>query len=232
MKVGKTNFIERYFGIRASGSNIRTEILAGLTTFFAMSYILFINPSVLAKAGMEWGAVFLATIIASVIGTLVMGLVANVPYAQAPGMGLNAFFTYSVCLTMHISWKVALTAVFVEGADGFDLSGAFRVFEMLGEELVGTSIRLNPDGEVLVDGEVVSVRPCIGGSFLSDDGFSVSVKTIPGLTYELKRASEPNGAFESVDVAVPATSGHTTLSDAQPPDGKAFYRVNLVWEEE
>ena len=115
MKVGKTNFIERYFGIRASGSNIRTEILAGLTTFFAMSYILFINPSVLAKAGMEWGAVFLATIIASVIGTLVMGLVANVPYAQAPGMGTGAFFTYTVCFGLGFTWQQALSIVFICG---------------------------------------------------------------------------------------------------------------------
>ena len=74
MKAGQSNFIERYFEIRSSGSTIRTEILAGLTTFFAMSYILFINPSVLAKAGMEWGAVFLSTIIASVIGTKVVCL--------------------------------------------------------------------------------------------------------------------------------------------------------------
>lgn len=111
----KENFLERYFGIRKSGSTVKTEIFAGITTFFAMSYILFVNPSILAESGMEWGAVFLATIIASIIGTLVMGLVANVPYAQAPGMGINAFFTYTVCFGLGFTWQQALSIVFICG---------------------------------------------------------------------------------------------------------------------
>ena len=76
--------MEKFFKIKESGSNVRTEIMAGLTTFFAMAYILFVNPNILSQSGMEWGAVFLATIIASIIGTLIMGLVANVPYALRP----------------------------------------------------------------------------------------------------------------------------------------------------
>lgn len=111
----RENFLERFFGIRKAGSSVKTEIFAGITTFFAMSYILFVNPSILAKSGMEWGAVFLATIIASIIGTLVMGLVANVPYAQAPGMGINAFFTYTVCFGLGFTWKQALSIVFICG---------------------------------------------------------------------------------------------------------------------
>ena len=79
------------FKLRENGTKVSTEIMAGLTTFFTMAYIIVVNPGILSQAGMEWGAVFLATIIASIIGTLIMGLVANVPYAQAPGMGLNAF---------------------------------------------------------------------------------------------------------------------------------------------
>lgn len=115
MEKKKENFLERYFGIRKAGSTVKTEILAGITTFFAMSYILFVNPSILADAGMEWGAVFLATIIAAVIGTLVMGLVANVPYAQAPGMGINAFFAYTVCAGLGFTWAQALSIVFICG---------------------------------------------------------------------------------------------------------------------
>lgn len=111
----RENFLERFFGIRKAGSSVKTEILAGITTFFAMSYILFVNPSILAESGMEWGAVFLATIIASIIGTLVMGLVANVPYAQAPGMGINAFFTYTVCFGLGFTWQQALSIVFICG---------------------------------------------------------------------------------------------------------------------
>ena len=107
--------MEKFFKLKENGTTVSTEIMAGLTTFFAMSYIIVVNPSVLSQSGMEWGAVFLATIIASIIGTLVMGLVANVPYAQAPGMGLNAFFVYTVCAGLGFTWQQALSMVFICG---------------------------------------------------------------------------------------------------------------------
>ena len=107
--------LDKFFGVTASGSSIKIEVMAGFTTFFAMAYILFVNPNILSQAGMEWGAVFLATIIASIIGTLIMGLVANVPYAQAPGMGLNAFFVYTVCFGLGFTWQQALSMVFICG---------------------------------------------------------------------------------------------------------------------
>lgn len=103
------------FKLKENGTNFGRELMAGITTFFAMSYIIVVNPGMLAEAGMEWGAVFLATIIASVVGTLIMGLVANVPYALAPGMGLNAFFVYTVCFTLGFTWKQALSMVFICG---------------------------------------------------------------------------------------------------------------------
>ena len=111
----KTCALDKFFGYTAKGSSLRTEIMAGLTTFFAMAYILFVNPNILSSSGMEWGAVFLATIISAIIGTLVMGLVANVPYAQAPGMGLNAFFVYTVCFALKFTWQQALSMVFICG---------------------------------------------------------------------------------------------------------------------
>lgn len=94
---------------------IGTEILAGITTFLTMSYILAVNPSILSATGMDKDAVFTATAVSAIIATLVMALVAKLPFALAPGMGLNAFFTYTVCLTMGYSWQFALTAVFIEG---------------------------------------------------------------------------------------------------------------------
>ena len=103
------------FKLRENGTKVSTEIMAGLTTFFTMAYIIVVNPGILSQAGMEWGAVFLATIIASIIGTLIMGLVANVPYAQAPGMGLNAFFVYTVCFGLGFTWQQALSMVFICG---------------------------------------------------------------------------------------------------------------------
>ncbi|NLK18034.1 MAG: NCS2 family permease, partial [Clostridiales bacterium] len=107
--------MDGYFGVSKSGSKFGTEILAGLTTFFTMAYIMFVNPMILGDAGMPTGAVFLATIFATVIGTLVMGLFANVPYAVAPGMGLNAFFTYTICKGMRFTWQQALAMVFICG---------------------------------------------------------------------------------------------------------------------
>ncbi len=107
--------MEKLFKLKANGTTAGREVVAGLTTFFAMAYIIAVNPGILSQAGMEWGAVFLATIIASIIGTLVMGLVANVPYAQAPGMGLNAFFVFTVCFGLQFTWQQALSMVFICG---------------------------------------------------------------------------------------------------------------------
>ena len=103
------------FKLKENGTKVSTEIIAGLTTFFTMAYIIIINPAILSQTGMEWGAVFLSTIIASVVGTLIMALAANVPYALAPGMGLNAMFTYTVCFSFGFSWQQALSMVFICG---------------------------------------------------------------------------------------------------------------------
>ena len=107
--------MESFFKLKENGTNVRTEVLAGLTTFFAMAYIIMVNPDMLSLSGMPWGAVFLATIAASIIGTLVMGLFANVPYAQAPGMGLNAFFVFTVVFGLGFTWQEALAMVFICG---------------------------------------------------------------------------------------------------------------------
>lgn len=109
------NFLEKIFKISALNSSIRVELLAGLTTFLAMSYIIFVNPNILSEAGLDWGAVFVATCIASAFGCILMGVVANYPIALAPGMGLNAYFTYTVCSGMGVPWQVALAAVCVSG---------------------------------------------------------------------------------------------------------------------
>ncbi|HLU47025.1 MAG TPA: NCS2 family permease, partial [Planctomycetota bacterium] len=107
--------LERFFRLKENGTTARTEVLAGITTFLTMAYITFVNPSILADAGMDRGAVFVATCLASAIGTLLMALLANYPLALAPGMGLNAFFTYSVVKGMGQTWEVALGAVFISG---------------------------------------------------------------------------------------------------------------------
>lgn len=103
------------FKLRQNGTDVKTEVLAGITTFMTMAYILAVNPSIMAEAGMDQGAVFTATALAALVGTLLMALFANYPFALAPGMGLNAYFAYTVVLGMGYSWETALTAVFVEG---------------------------------------------------------------------------------------------------------------------
>ncbi|WP_018922803.1 NCS2 family permease [Salsuginibacillus kocurii] len=107
--------MERYFQFKELRTNYRKESLAGLTTFLSMAYILFVNPMILADAGMDEGAVFTATAVAAAIGTLVMGLLARYPIALAPGMGLNAFFAYTVVIGMGIDWQLALFGVFTSG---------------------------------------------------------------------------------------------------------------------
>ena len=107
--------LERYFNLKENGTDVKTEVLAGITTFMTMAYILIVNPVMLNEAGMNFGGVFTATALSAVIATLVMALYAKYPFALAPGMGLNAFFAYSVVLGMGKSWQFALTAVLIEG---------------------------------------------------------------------------------------------------------------------
>lgn len=122
--------LERLFKLSEHGTNVRTEIIAGMTTFLTMAYIIFVNPAILSDAGMDHGAVFVATCLAAAIGCFIMGFVANYPIAQAPGMGLNAFFTYSVVLGMGYTWQVALAAVFVSGIL-FVLLSIFKIREWI-----------------------------------------------------------------------------------------------------
>lgn len=108
-------FLEKTFHLKENGTTVRTEMLAGLTTFMTMAYILAVNPSILSAAGMDKGAILTATAVASLLGCLFMAFFANYPFAMAPGMGLNAYFAYTVVLQMGKPWQMALTAVFVEG---------------------------------------------------------------------------------------------------------------------
>lgn len=108
-------WLERTFKLRERGTDVKTEILAGITTFMTMGYIIFVNPGILSKTGMPFGPLLVATCLSAALATVLMAFLANYPFALAPGMGLNAFFTFSVVLGMGISWKVALAAVLVEG---------------------------------------------------------------------------------------------------------------------
>ena len=137
-------FIQKAFGYDPKTSSIKTEILAGLTTFLTMAYILAVNPGIFsALDGMPGGSVFTATALASILGTLVMALWAKKPFALAPGMGLNAFFVFTVCLGMGYSWQFALTAVLIEG--------------LLFIILTLTNIR-----KIIVDSIPVSIKKAIG----------------------------------------------------------------------
>lgn len=129
--------LDKFFKITENKSTLRTEIIAGITTFMTMVYILAVNPSILSAAGMDKDAVFTATALSAIVATLVMALVAKLPFALAPGMGLNAFFAFTVVLGMGYSWQFALTAVFLEGII-FILLTAFNI-----RELIVNSIPLN-----------------------------------------------------------------------------------------
>lgn len=120
--------LEKLFSLRAQQSTVKTEFIAGLTTFVTMVYIVFVNPAMLAEAGIDHGAAFVATCLAAAIGCFIMGLWANYPLALAPGMGLNAFFTYGVVLGMGHTWQSALGAVFLSGCL-FLLLSVFKVRE-------------------------------------------------------------------------------------------------------
>ena len=114
--------LEKLFKLKEHNTTVKTEIIAGITTFFAMAYIIFVNPNFLSQTGMDFNAVMMATCLAAALGTLLTAFMANVPFAQAPGMGLNAFFTYSVCMGMGYTWQNALAIVMLSGLIFFAVS--------------------------------------------------------------------------------------------------------------
>jgi AGZA family xanthine/uracil permease-like MFS transporter len=128
--MGCRSMFEKRFQLKAHGTDIKTEVIAGITTFLTMAYIIVINPNMLAAAGMDYGAVFTATCIAAAVGSLIMGLLANYPIALAPGMGINAYFAFVVVGTMGHDWRVALAAVFLSGCI-FLLLSLFKVREWI-----------------------------------------------------------------------------------------------------
>ncbi|MGL5415665.1 MAG: NCS2 family permease [Clostridium sp.] len=172
-KILKGNgFLDNYFGISKSGSNTKTEVLAGVTTFMTMAYILVVNPAILSAAGMNSGAVFTSTAIAAIVATLIMGIYAKLPFAQAPGMGLNAFFAYTIVLQMGYSYEFALTAVFLEGII-FILLTLFNVREAIVNSIpncikkaisVGIGLFIALIG---LEGAGIVVHPKDGGTILS-----------------------------------------------------------------
>lgn len=127
---GFESALDNYFGVTKAGSSVRTELIAGFTTFLTMAYIIFVNPQILGNAGMDKGAVFVATCLAAAFSTLLMALYANYPIALAPGMGLNAFFAFTIVLTYKYTWQQALAAVFLSGVLFF-LVSVFRIREYI-----------------------------------------------------------------------------------------------------
>ena len=109
------DMLEKLFKLKENNTNVRTEVIGGITTFMTMAYILAVNPTILSASGMDKNAILMATAIAAFIGTMVMAFLANYPFALAPGLGLNAYFAYTVCGKMGYSWQIALLAVFAEG---------------------------------------------------------------------------------------------------------------------
>jgi len=109
------SFLDKYFKITERNSSVKTEIIAGVTTFMTMAYIIIVNPGILSAAGMDFKAVFVATCLAAAISTFLMGVIGKYPFALAPGMGMNAVVTYGICIGMGLSWQIAMALIFIEG---------------------------------------------------------------------------------------------------------------------
>ena len=176
--------LEKWFHLKENHTDAKTEVIAGITTFMTMAYILAVNPNVLGASGMDGGAVFTATALAAMVGTMMMALFANYPFVLAPGMGLNAYFAYTVVLQMGYSWEMALAAVFVEGV-------VFIVLSVTNvREAIFNSIPMN-----------LKYAVSVGiGLFIAFIGFQNAKIVVDGATlvglYSFK-ASVQNGTFST-----------------------------------
>ncbi len=195
--------MEDFFKLSEKGTNFRTELIAGLTTFLTMSYIIFVNPAILAKAGMEMESVLVATCLSAALGTLLIGLLANYPFAQAPGMGLNAFFVFTVVLTLGYTWQQGLAIVFLSGVlfliltisglrksiiDAIPLNLKLAIAPGIG--LFIALIGLNNAGLVdMNQGPIIDI--ILGNSSLEASSLIDQVQSAPPQIIELGRLSSP-----------------------------------------
>ncbi|MCT4593546.1 MAG: NCS2 family permease [Anaeromicrobium sp.] len=177
---GNDGFLEKKFRLSENNTNVKTEVMAGITTFMTMAYILIVNPITLSAAGMDFGAVFTATALSALIATLIMALYANLPFALAPGMGLNAFFALSVVKGMGYSWQFALTAVFLEGII-FIILTFFNI-----REAIINSIPLNLKRAVSVGiGLFVALIGLVNSGIVVSGKFHVGDGKLDGLVVQL-----------------------------------------------
>ncbi len=182
------SFLEKKFQLSQNKTNVKTEIIAGITTFITMAYILFVNPDLLSQAGMDFNAVFVATCLSAAIGTLIMGLYANLPFAQAPGMGLNAFFTFGVVLGMGYSWQQALAAIFISG-------------------IVFILLTITGAREMIVEAIPNSLKHAIGGGiglFIALIGFKNAgiVVASPATLVDLTKFNEPGAILAVIGIVI------------------------------
>lgn len=233
---------EKLFKLEENKTNAKTEVIAGITTFFTMAYIIFVNPTVLSGAKMDKGGVFLATCIAAAIGTLLMAFLANLPFAQAPGMGLNAFFTYTLVAGMGYTWQQALGAVFCSGVlfiiitfsglrekiiEGIPATLKFAISGGIGLFIAILGFR---------DGGVITSIPD-GKSWLLDFGkFSdkgvlltiIGVIIILLLMLRKVKGSILIGIIATTIIGIPMGVTNTSLASSMKPNLHGFLKLDLV----
>lgn len=181
-------WVERQFKLRENGTNVRTEIMAGITTFMTMAYILFVNPSILSETGMPFNAVLFATAFSAILATLLMAFLANYPFALAPGMGLNAYFTYSVVFGMGYTWQTALGAVFISG-------------------ILFVLLSLSGVREKIIDAVPATLKSAIGagiGLFIALIGLQNAgiVVSDPATIIAIGNLTEPSAALAAIGVLI------------------------------
>lgn len=197
--------MDKFFKLREHGTNVRTEVIAGLTTFITMAYIIVVNPSILSITGMDKGAVFTATIIAAFIATLMMALIANVPYAQAPGMGMNAFFTFTVCIGLKFPWQQALAIVLISGLVNVVIT-VTKVRKMI-IKAIPESLQYAISGGIglfiayigFIDAKFISFNVSASDMFVKiPDGGGIANSAVPGLM----NFSSPAAVLALIGIAI------------------------------
>ncbi|MDD2418543.1 MAG: NCS2 family permease, partial [Oscillospiraceae bacterium] len=220
--------MEKFFKLKENGTNVRTEVIAGITTFLAMAYILAVNPQMLAETGMNQGAVFTATAVSAAFATLIMGVFAKYPVALASGMGLNAYFTYTVCEDLAAQgitdpWKVALTAILVEGII-FIILSLFKFRETLVNS-IPTNLKFGITAGI---GLFITIIGLKGAGIVTSDAFAVSLSeteaiAVSSTLVQLGNLASPQVVLAFVGLIAISAMSHFRIK------GSILWGILLTW---